>query len=264
MKLESTPGGIPIAAASHGKWITLAAAFLGWMFDGFEMGLFPLVGRPALIDLLGEAGQKHVDVWFGLMIAGFLVGAATGGVLFGWLGDRLGRVRAMTLSIFTYAIFMGLCGVAKSPEQLVACLCTDVVQDHDRRLVCRYRQGAHKLLRTLRVGGLPRGVSEWFRHRSGVRELLAHNLEDLCRIVGVLSADEHNRPPLLSQAMGQLRQQRRLTRPRPAEHRHVQSLAQRGVDPRQLSWGDEQARISSSVQQGLVSQVYSHALHILL
>jgi MFS family permease len=119
VKLESTPGGIPIAAASRGKWITLAAAFLGWMFDGFEMGLFPLVGRPALIDLLGEAGQKHVDVWFGLMIAGFLVGAAAGGVLFGWLGDRLGRVRAMTLSIFTYAIFMGLCGVAKSPEQVI-------------------------------------------------------------------------------------------------------------------------------------------------
>jgi MFS family permease len=42
----------------------------------------------------------------------FLIGAATGGVLFGWLGDRLGRVRAMSLSIFTYAIFTGLCGVA--------------------------------------------------------------------------------------------------------------------------------------------------------
>ena len=67
------------------------------MFDGFEMGLFPLVGRPALEDLLGKSGQSHVDIWFGLMIAGFLVGAASGGVLFGWLGDRLGRVRAMSL-----------------------------------------------------------------------------------------------------------------------------------------------------------------------
>ena len=117
--LASTPGGIPNAASSSGaKWLTLAAAFLGWMFDGFEMGLFPLVGRPALIDLLGESGQKHVDAWFGLMIAGFLVGAATGGVLFGWLGDRLGRVRAMSLSVVTYAVFMGLCGVANSPEQV--------------------------------------------------------------------------------------------------------------------------------------------------
>jgi MFS family permease len=98
--------------------MTLLAAFLGWMFDGFEMGLFPLVGRPALIDLLGESGKAHVDVWFGLMIAGFLVGAASGGVLFGWLGDRLGRVRAMSLSVLTYAVFMGLCGIANSPVKV--------------------------------------------------------------------------------------------------------------------------------------------------
>ncbi len=105
-------------ASSRGQWMTLVAAFLGWMFDGFEMGLFPLVGRPALKDLLGESGQAHVDVWFGLMIAGFLVGAASGGVLFGWLGDRLGRVRAMTLSVLTYAVFMGLCGIADSPAKV--------------------------------------------------------------------------------------------------------------------------------------------------
>jgi MFS transporter, SHS family, sialic acid transporter len=42
----------------------------------------------------------------------FLIGAATGGVVFGWLGDRIGRVRAMSLSILTYAIFTGLCGFA--------------------------------------------------------------------------------------------------------------------------------------------------------
>src|SRR5207253_9921032 len=52
--------------------------------------------------------------------AGFLVEAATGGVLFGWLGDRIGRVRAMTLSVLTYALFSGLCALANAPEQLVA------------------------------------------------------------------------------------------------------------------------------------------------
>src|SRR5262249_14338900 len=46
------------------------------------------------------------------------VGAATGGVVFGWLGDRLGRVRAMTLSVLTYALFSGLCGVATSAAQI--------------------------------------------------------------------------------------------------------------------------------------------------
>ena len=110
----------PSPSITRGQWMTLLAAFLGWMFDGFEMGLFPLVGRPALKDLLGESGRSHVDVWFGLMIAGFLVGAASGGVLFGWLGDRLGRVRAMTLSVLTYAVFMGLCGIADSPAKVFA------------------------------------------------------------------------------------------------------------------------------------------------
>jgi MFS family permease len=90
------------------------------MFDGLEMGLFPLVARPALRDLLG-AGVSDEDVgrWFALATASFLIGAATGGVLFGWLGDRLGRVRAMTLSVLTYALFSGLCGFATSAQQVV-------------------------------------------------------------------------------------------------------------------------------------------------
>jgi MFS family permease len=101
--------------------MALTAALLGWMFDGLEMGLFPLVARPALRDLLGaDVTEGQVGRWFAVATAGFLVGAATGGVLFGWLGDRLGRVRAMTLSVLTYAIFSGLCGVATSASQVVA------------------------------------------------------------------------------------------------------------------------------------------------
>jgi MFS family permease len=90
--------------------MALIAAFLGWLFDGFEMGLFPLIGKPALQDLLPGTSDLTQSSWFTVIIAVFLVGAATGGVLFGWLGDKLGRVKAMTLAIFTYAIFTGLCG----------------------------------------------------------------------------------------------------------------------------------------------------------
>src|ERR1700719_2562563 len=110
-----------------GKWMALLAALLGWMFDGFEMGLFPVISRPALIDLLGFTGldmtqerrEGIVGLWNSLAIAAFLVGAATGGVLFGWLGDRLGRVRAMTLSILTYALCSGLGGFATAPWHIV-------------------------------------------------------------------------------------------------------------------------------------------------
>lgn len=106
--------------AGRGKWMALTAALLGWMFDGFEMGLFPLVGRTALGDLLHNPSESVTGTWFGVVTAGFLVGAATGGVLFGWLGDRIGRVRAMTLSVLTYAVFSGLCGLA--PNAVTVCL----------------------------------------------------------------------------------------------------------------------------------------------
>lgn len=92
--------------------MVLLAAFLGWMFDGLEMGIFPLVARPALQDILGVTGDMEVGHWMGIITALFLVGAAIGGLVFGWLGDRIGRVRAMSLSILTYSIFSGLCGLA--------------------------------------------------------------------------------------------------------------------------------------------------------
>ena len=104
----------------------MAAALLGWMFDGAEMGIFSMIGRPAIKDLMSAhlatlpaADQEQVvGLWFSVITAGFLVGAATGGVLFGWLGDRIGRVRAMTLSVLTYAVFTGLCGIVGEAWQV--------------------------------------------------------------------------------------------------------------------------------------------------
>ncbi|MSR51862.1 MAG: MFS transporter [Gemmataceae bacterium] len=101
--------------------MTLIAALLGWMFDGLEMGLFPLVARPALGELLQTTDRTEVSRWISIITAGFLVGAATGGVLFGWLGDRIGRVRAMTMSVLTYAVFSGACGLATEAWQVAGC-----------------------------------------------------------------------------------------------------------------------------------------------
>src|SRR3954471_727609 len=102
----------PTLENTRGKWMALSAALLGWMFDGFEMGMFPLVGQNALNELLPQQTSVVRNEWFGVIMAAVLIGAATGGVVFGWMGDRLGRVRAMALSIFTYAIFTGLCAFA--------------------------------------------------------------------------------------------------------------------------------------------------------
>jgi len=120
----ATPTTTENAGTSRGAWMALIAALLGWLFDGAEMGVFSMVGRAAVTDMLGIVGtptaeqESTIGMYFGIIIAIFLVGAATGGVLFGWLGDRVGRVRAMSLSVLTYAVFTGLCGVAQTPVQL--------------------------------------------------------------------------------------------------------------------------------------------------
>lgn len=102
----------------------LVAAFLGWMFDGMEMGLFPLIARPALLQMQQAHGLALSDAfvaqWMGYATAAFLLGAAGGGVVFGWLGDKIGRVRAMAASILVYSLFTGLIYFAQEPWHLCA------------------------------------------------------------------------------------------------------------------------------------------------
>lgn len=102
------------------RWLVLGAAFLGWMFDGVEIGLFPLVARPALQELLADVGDADVGRWNGIIGACFLLGAAAGGLAFGWLGDRVGRVRAMAAATLTYSLFTGAAAFATAAWQLAA------------------------------------------------------------------------------------------------------------------------------------------------
>jgi MFS family permease len=98
--------------------MVLIAAFLGWLFDGFEIGLFPVVARPALLSLIPGGTDADVGPWMARITAAFLIGAAVGGVLFGWLGDRIGRVRALSLSILVYSLFTGVAYIAQAPWHL--------------------------------------------------------------------------------------------------------------------------------------------------
>jgi MFS transporter, SHS family, sialic acid transporter len=112
----TTPTSLEAPVNSKAKWMALAAGFLGWMFDGVEMGLFPLCARPALKEMMGP--DANVGQWMGIVTAMFLVGAALGGIIFGWLGDRIGRVRAMTASVLVYSLFSALGAFATEPWQL--------------------------------------------------------------------------------------------------------------------------------------------------
>lgn len=123
MTNSESPVSAPSVSPARGgvgktQWLVLLAAGLGWLFDGYEMGLFPVLARPALSQILGGAGDAAIGYWMGIITAFFLVGAAFGGIVFGVLGDKIGRVRAMALSILVYSLITGLGYFAQNPWHL--------------------------------------------------------------------------------------------------------------------------------------------------
>src|SRR5262245_11036104 len=135
-----------------GRYIILAAAFLGWMFSGFQMAVMTLTARSATIEFFrsgqvsleaalsaerlwsvakpttpARAGESDeaaalptiVPQWLSWYNAAFLLGAACGGLVFGWLGDRLGRVRSMGASICCFSLLSAVGYFAATPEQLL-------------------------------------------------------------------------------------------------------------------------------------------------
>ena len=87
-------------------WFVIIVASVGWMFDTMAQQLFNLARKPAITDLMGgKASGASVDLQAGISTAIFMVGWALGGVLFGILGDRIGRAKTMTLTILSYSLF---------------------------------------------------------------------------------------------------------------------------------------------------------------
>ena len=152
----SSPLGAPGSLSTAGCILVLVVAFLGWMFAGWQLAISSLAMRDAAADLLAErflsmgltegtaaetvtvaeydtdgngrlseqekrmAREAIIGSWFGLLIAAFLLGAALGGYLLGWVGDRFGRAKAMALSILWYSGFSAITVFVEEPWQLVA------------------------------------------------------------------------------------------------------------------------------------------------
>ena len=91
------------------RYAVLAAAFGALLFDGLELGLMPLVSLSVSQSLLGAAYTPTLGGdWFARYTAALMGGAAIGGILLGTLGDRIGRTRAMGVSILFYSVFAGV------------------------------------------------------------------------------------------------------------------------------------------------------------
>ena len=100
-------------------WFVLVVAALGWLFDCLDQQLFILARPAAMSDLLSHItdakllaseAQKYGDIATSVFIAGW----ATGGLIFGMLGDRIGRARTMLITILMYSLFTGLSAMSVS------------------------------------------------------------------------------------------------------------------------------------------------------
>ena len=140
-----------------GRYLIVATAFLGWFFAGMHLGITSLAMGSAAKDLLRNTGQyevnstdrnlaalkleqgqsteKNVELlakniadkrlgsasskWFGYYVCALLFGGAAGGLLFGRLGDRYGRVKGMMAAICCYSGMSLLAYFTQSPSQLL-------------------------------------------------------------------------------------------------------------------------------------------------
>jgi MFS family permease len=101
--------------------LNLSVAWLGWMFDGMEMGLYSLIAVPALKDLLHTQDSAAIGPYVGFMFALFLLGASVGGFFFGRLGDKIGRVKTMIITVLVYSVFTAISALAINPWQFGIC-----------------------------------------------------------------------------------------------------------------------------------------------
>lgn len=102
------------------RYAILFAAIGGLLFDGVELGLMPVASLSVSRSLLGEAYTPTLGGdWFARFTAALMLGAALGGILLGSLGDRIGRKRALGISILVYSIFAGLGALVRSQEQML-------------------------------------------------------------------------------------------------------------------------------------------------
>jgi MFS family permease len=101
------------------QWLVFLVVWAGWSLDATDFGLFSLVLRPALTELLGgQPTIAEIGRVGGLLSTVGLLGWALGGFLFGIVADYIGRVRTLALSILIYSVFTGLQGLSHSPLEL--------------------------------------------------------------------------------------------------------------------------------------------------
>ncbi len=95
-------------------WLVVIIASCGWLFDCMDQRLFILARESALKELLAgdPNAMASIKTHIGYATTSMILGWATGGIIFGMMSDRIGRVKTMVATLLIYSGFTGLSGMA--------------------------------------------------------------------------------------------------------------------------------------------------------
>ena len=96
------------------SWKALLGSAVGYAMDGFDLLILGFMLQAISADLNLTPGQA------GSLVTWTLIGAVFGGIVFGALSDRYGRIRVLTWTIVLFAVFTGLCAFAQGDWDLLA------------------------------------------------------------------------------------------------------------------------------------------------
>jgi len=114
MSAPGHPPGAPWwASVSRSQWYALLAAHIGYALDAFDVMLYSF----ALKTIMAEWSLSAS--WAGAMVSVTLFFSSLGGVVFGLVADRLGRKRAMMITVLLFSACSGLSGLAQNAWQLM-------------------------------------------------------------------------------------------------------------------------------------------------
>lgn len=97
-------------------WFVFSVATAAWCFDCLDQQLFILARDNALKALEPTGDQAKLG---GMAMAVFVAGWATGGLIFGAVGDRIGRAKTLALTVLIYSVFTGLSSFAANATQFM-------------------------------------------------------------------------------------------------------------------------------------------------
>jgi MFS family permease len=105
---------------NRGHWFVFTVASLAWLFDCLDQQLF-ILARDNAIKALSAAGTDGLELkrLSGLAMSVFVAGWALGGLIFGSVGDRIGRAKTLSLTVLIYSVCTGLSALSKDVTQFM-------------------------------------------------------------------------------------------------------------------------------------------------